>query len=124
MVQHALIVEDKLNIAPPLEFIMNQVGFDFPVVADGEETPAAVAEQPSDIALLDIMIPKRNGYEIHRTIRGDPDWRDVRIIMPTVKGRNAEREKGTAFGTGDYTTKLFFTWGSTDRFRERLAGAN
>lgn len=121
MAQHVLIVEDEPNIALPLEFIMSQAGFDVRVAIDGEAALAAVAEKTPDLILLDVMIPKRDGYDVCQTIRANPDWKDVRIVMLTAKGRDVEREKGLALGADDYVTKPFSTQELTDRVKELLA---
>jgi len=91
--------------------------------ADGEAALAAVAAELPDLVLLDVMMPRKNGYEVCQAIRANPDWKAVRIIMLTAKGREVEREKGLALGADDYITKPFSTQEVVERVRELLAEA-
>ena len=82
---------------------------------------AAVTAETPDLVLLDVMMPRKNGYEVCQAIRANPDWKAVRIIMLTAKGREVEREKGLALGADDYITKPFSTQEVVERVRELLA---
>lgn len=104
-----LVVDDEPNIVVSLEFLMKQAGYDVRVARNGEEALKAVEERTPDLILLDVMMPKRNGYDVCQRVRADPRWHDVRIIMLTAKGRDVEREKGLALGADDYITKPFST---------------
>jgi DNA-binding response OmpR family regulator len=79
-----------------------------------------MAAAPPDLVLLDVMMPKRDGYDVCQTIRANPDWAGVRIIMLTAKGREVEREKGMALGADDYITKPFSTREVVERVRRHL----
>jgi DNA-binding response OmpR family regulator len=68
-----------------------------------------VAGDPPDLILLDVMIPKRDGYDVCQTIRANPAWSAVKIIMVSAKGRDIEVEKGLALGADAYVTKPFST---------------
>ena len=70
------------------------------------------------------MMPRKNGYEVCQAIRANPDWKSIRIIMLTAKGREVEREKGMALGADDYITKPFSTQEVVGRVRELLAEAS
>ncbi len=107
MAQSVLIVDDEPNIVLSLEFLMNQAGFDVSVARDGEEALDAVKRQAPDLILLDIMIPKRDGYEICKSVRANPERKDTPIIILTAKGRDTEREMGMAAGADDFITKPF-----------------
>jgi len=109
MTRDVLIVDDEPNIVLSLQFLMKKAGFTVRVARDGEEALAELAKARPDLVLLDVMMPKRDGFEVCQTIRANPDWRDVRIIMLTAKGREIEREKGLALGADDYITKPFST---------------
>ncbi|MBF0183013.1 MAG: response regulator [Magnetococcales bacterium] len=104
-----LIVDDAPNIVLSLEFLMKKEGFSVRSASDGEEALRAVAEKKPDLVLLDVMMPKRNGYDVCEAIRANPLWQGVRIIMLTAKGREVEQEKGLALGADDYVTKPFST---------------
>ena len=104
-----LVVDDEPNIVVSLEFLMKEAGYNVRVAHNGDEALRAIHERAPDVVLLDVMMPKRNGYDLCQTIRANPDWKDVRIIMLTAKGRDVEREKGFALGADDYITKPFST---------------
>lgn len=74
---------------------------------DGRETLAAVAELPPDVLLLDLMMPRGNGYEVCRALRASPDYNAVRIIMLTARGGSGEESKGMDAGADAYVTKPF-----------------
>lgn len=109
MSQSVLIVDDEPNIVRSLEFLMTKAGYEVRVARDGEQALSEIAKAPPDLVLLDAMMPKRDGFDVCQTIRGNPDWADIRVIMLTAKGRDIEREKGLAMGADDYITKPFST---------------
>ena len=115
-----LVADDEPNIVLSLQFLMKQAGFDVRVARDGEEAIAMIAERQPDLVLLDVMMPKKDGYEVCQTIRNTPDWKDMRIIMLTAKGREVEREKGMAMGADEYITKPFSTRYVVERVRQLL----
>ncbi|MBF0137337.1 MAG: response regulator [Magnetococcus sp. DMHC-1] len=104
-----LIVDDAPNIVLSLEFLMKKEGFAVRTAADGEAALQAIDEKIPDLILLDVMMPKRNGYEVCAAIRANPQHQKVRIIMLTAKGREVEQQKGLALGADDYVTKPFAT---------------
>ena len=117
-----LVVDDEPNIVVSLEFLMKQAGYDVRVARDGEEAMRAIEHRKPRLVLLDVMMPKRNGYEICQSIRSNPDWHDIRIIMLTAKGRDVEVEKGLALGADDYITKPFSTREVVARVRSLIDG--
>jgi DNA-binding response OmpR family regulator len=123
MANKILVVDDEPNIVLSLEFLMKQAGFQVRTASDGEAALVAVAADPPDLMLLDVMMPRKNGYEVCQAVRANPDWKAVRIIMLTAKGREVEREKGLALGADDYITKPFSTQEVVERVRELLADA-
>ncbi len=118
-----LVVDDEPNIVLSLEFLMEQAGFEVRVARDGEQALGAMREKRPDLILLDVMIPRGDGYSICKAVRANPAWRDVRIVMLTAKGRDSEREKGIALGADDYITKPFSTREVVDRVKELLGVA-
>ena len=120
MANSVLVVDDEPNIVLSLEFLMKQAGYDVRVARDGEAALRAIEEKVPDLILLDVMIPKRDGYDVCQAIRANPGWKDVRIIMLTAKGREVEREKGIALGADDYITKPFSTRDVVDRVEQFL----
>ena len=120
MARSVLVVDDEPNIVRSLEFLMNQAGYRVRIVRDGEQALAAIEAEPPDLVLLDVMMPKRDGFQVCREVRANPDWRDIRIIMLTAKGQEAERERGIEMGADDYVTKPFSTRALVRKVREML----
>jgi DNA-binding response OmpR family regulator len=109
MPHRILIVDDEPNIVISLEYLMKREGFDTAVAADGEAALQALEKAPPDLVILDVMLPRMNGFEVCRRIRADPRWRSLRILMLTAKGRDTEVEKGLGLGADAYVTKPFST---------------
>jgi len=122
MAHRILIADDEPNIVLALEFLMKKEGYEVQTVSDGEDALHAIEKSPPDLILLDIMMPKLDGYEVCQRIRSDPSMKDIVIIMLTAKGREVEREKGLALGADFYITKPFSTREVVQKVREVLAG--
>jgi two-component system, OmpR family, alkaline phosphatase synthesis response regulator PhoP len=115
-----LVVDDEPNIALSLEYLMKGQGFEVRVARDGEAALAALRERVPDVMLLDVMLPKCDGYEVCQTVRATPELADVKIIMLTARGRAIEQEKGLALGADDYITKPFSTREVIERVRQYM----
>ncbi len=109
MTKRVLIVDDEPNIVISLEYLMKKEGFEVAVAADGEAALAEVARFVPDLVLLDVMMPKKSGYEVCEALRADPTCAGMRIVMLTAKGRETEMAKGMALGADAYVTKPFAT---------------
>ena len=109
MQKRILIVDDDPNIVVSLEYLMKREGHTVAVAVDGEAALAAVAECAPDLILLDIMMPKKDGFEVCREIRANPAWQAIKVVMLTARGRDADRSKGLALGADAYMTKPFST---------------
>jgi DNA-binding response OmpR family regulator len=116
-----LIVDDEAYIVTSLEYVMQSAGFEVAVAYDGEEALQKVAEKVPDLMILDLMMPKLDGFEVCEKIRQNPLWKDIRIVILTAKGRDIERKKGMSLGADDYMTKPFSTRDILDRVKELLA---
>ena len=116
-----LIVDDEPNIRLSLKFLMTKAGYAVRTAGDGEEALAEVARAKPDLMLLDVMMPKIDGFSVCQRIKSTPEWKDVRIVMLTARGRDVEREKGLALGADDYITKPFSTKDALDRVAALLA---
>ncbi len=109
MSQEILIVDDEDNIVLSLEFLMKQAGFEVRTAQDGEQAIEALEARIPDLVLLDVMMPRKDGYEVCQEIRQRSEWAHLPVVMLTAKGRDVEREKGLAMGADDYITKPFST---------------
>jgi len=117
-----LIVDDEPNIVLSLEFLMKQQGYETRVARDGDEALAEVERFRPDLVLLDVMLPRRDGFEVCQRLRTD-GWSDLKILMLTAKGRDVEIEKGLALGADGYVTKPFSTAELVARVADMLQGA-
>jgi DNA-binding response OmpR family regulator len=102
-----LIADDEPNIVTSLEYLMMRSGYEVQVARDGDEVLALVESFRPDVVLLDVMMPRRNGYEVCQKMREHPDWRQIKIVMLSAKGREAEVNKGLSLGADTYVTKPF-----------------
>jgi len=102
-----LIADDEPNIVTSLEFLMRNCDYDVRVARDGEEALRLAEDFQPDVILLDVMMPRCNGFEVCRRMRGNPALRSVKILMLTAHGREAEVERGLALGADAYITKPF-----------------
>lgn len=122
MASKVLIVDDEPNIVLSLEFLMNQQGYETRVARDGDEALAEVEGFRPDLVLLDVMLPRRDGFEVCQRLRAD-GWSELKILMLTAKGRDVEIEKGLALGADGYVTKPFSTGELVARVADMLERA-
>jgi len=108
MASKILIADDEPNIVISLEFLMQRQGYETHVARDGDEALAEIERVRPDLVLLDVMLPRRDGFEVCQKLRED-GWDDLKIVMLTAKGRDVEIEKGLAVGADAYVTKPFST---------------
>jgi two-component system alkaline phosphatase synthesis response regulator PhoP len=109
MTKKVLIADDEQNIVISLEFLLRREGFEVFVAGDGEEALTKLRAEKPDLVLLDVMMPKMNGFDVCQAIRADPDLAGMRVLMLTAKGREAEVSKGLGLGADAYMTKPFST---------------
>ena len=107
MPKEILIVDDELSVVVPIQFLMEQQGYRVMVATRGENALDLIYQYKPDLVLLDIMLPGIDGYEVCEIIRLNPNYRDVKIIFLTARGREAEIAKGLALGADAYFTKPF-----------------
>jgi DNA-binding response OmpR family regulator len=107
MSKKILIADDEPNIVTSLEYLMTKSGYEVRVARNGEEALAELESFLPDVVLLDVMMPKKSGYEVCQTMRGHPAWRHIKVVMLSAKGREAEVSKGLSLGADVYITKPF-----------------
>jgi len=116
-----LIADDEPNMLLSLEFLMRRAGFEVATATDGQTALDAIESTSPDLALLDILMPKKSGLEVCETVRANPNLKDVKIVLLTAMGREVDREKGLALGADAYITKPFATNELVARIKELLA---
>ena len=109
MSQKILIADDEPNIVISLEYLMKREGYSVTVARDGDEALAAITRERPDLVLLDVMMPKKNGFEVCQAVRANEELRATKILMLTAKGRDTDLAKGLALGADAYMTKPFST---------------
>lgn len=104
MARKVLVVDDEKSIVKGLKFSLMQDSMEVDCAYDGEEALDMARQNQYDIILLDVMLPKMNGFEVCQQIR---DFSDVPIIMLTAKGDDMDKILGLEYGADDYITKPF-----------------
>ena len=105
-----LIVDDEQHIRLLIEQTLEELeddGVELLTARDGEEALDVVANQHPDLVFLDVMMPKKDGFEVCRTIKGDPATAGTTVILLTAKGQAYDHEQGMAAGADLYLTKPF-----------------
>ncbi|AWJ83751.1 two-component system response regulator [Azospirillum sp. TSH58] len=104
-----LVADDEPSIVLSLQVLLQKAGFAVRIARNGEEALDSVAESTPDLILLDAMMPRRDGFDVCQSLRANPAYQSLPIIMLTAKSRDVERQKGMALGATDYITKPFST---------------
>jgi two-component system alkaline phosphatase synthesis response regulator PhoP len=105
--QRVLVVDDDREIVRLLRAYLEREGFQVVVALDGEEALHALRREKPDLVVLDLMLPKRDGWEITRVVRADPSLQHIPIIMLTARSEEADRVVGLELGADDYVVKPF-----------------
>lgn len=121
MSKRVLIVDDEPNIVISLEFLLKREGYEVNVSRDGQEGLAAIKAKRPDLVVLDVMMPKLDGFAVLEALRADPELAATRVLMLTAKGREAEQKKGLGLGADAYMPKPFSTHELVAKVKELLA---
>lgn len=118
-----LIVEDEKNILDAQAMILEDE-FDVIKAADGEEGLKLAKKHLPDLVVLDLMLPKRGGYDLSFHFRQDKQLRDMKILMVTALSQEIDKRKGQMVGADHYMTKPFEPDEFLDRVRSLLKDAD
>jgi DNA-binding response OmpR family regulator len=102
-----LAVDDEPNILLSLEYILQQEGYDVQLARDGQEALELAEKVRPDLILLDVAMPRMDGYEVCRLLRECEDLASTKVVMLTAKGQPLEKKKGLEVGADVYVTKPF-----------------
>lgn len=116
-----LIAEDEANIVESLTFILGRAGFDVSTVADGEAALRSLRHDAPDLLILDVMMPRLNGFEVLKKIRADARLQRLPVIVLTAKTQARDREAALAVGADTYMTKPYSNREIVEQVR-RLTG--
>ena len=102
-----LVVDDEIYIVHILDFSLGMEGYEVLTALDGEQALEKARAEKPDLIVLDIMMPKLDGYETCKRLKADADTKDVPVILLSAKGRNVDQKVGFEVGADDYITKPF-----------------
>lgn len=105
--ERVLVVDDEVYILHILDFILGAESYEVVTATDGEQALQRVREDKPDLVILDIMMPKLDGYETCRIIKQDEETKHIPVILLTAKGREIDQKLGEEVGASDYITKPF-----------------
>ncbi len=115
-----LVVDDEIYIVHILDFSLGIEGYEVMTALDGEQALAKVAQDKPDLIVLDIMMPKLDGYETCKALKSNPETREIPVILLSAKGRNVDQKVGFEVGADDYITKPFSPRKLVERFNAIL----
>ena len=118
MATRILITEDEPNIVESLTFILTRAGYDVSSVADGEAAMHRLHSNPPDIMVLDIMLPKLNGFEVLKLVKSDPFLKSMPVVILTAKGQTHDRQLAEEIGADAFVTKPFSNRDIIDQIRK------
>lgn len=102
-----LVVDDEIYIVHILDFSLGMEGYEVLTALDGEQALEKARAQHPDLIVLDIMMPKLDGYETCKMLKADDRTKDIPVILLSAKGRNVDQKIGFEVGADEYITKPF-----------------
>ena len=115
-----LVVDDEIYIVHILDFSLGMEGYEVVTALDGEQALEKLKVEKPDLIVLDIMMPKLDGYEVCKAIKSDPETRQIPVILLSAKGRNVDQKMGFDVGADDYITKPFSPRKLVERINQLL----
>lgn len=107
MTKKILIVDDEPNIVMTLEYAFKKQDYQVFIARDGQEALDILESEIPNVVLLDIMMPKVDGYQTLQQIKSKDALKSVKVVFLTAKTKSADIEKGLAMGADRYLTKPF-----------------
>ncbi|MCB9673566.1 MAG: response regulator [Alphaproteobacteria bacterium] len=110
MALKVLIVDDEPHIRLLLEQTLDELedhDVELATASNGQEALEIVRDDPPDLMLLDVMMPFVNGFDVCRSVKGDPATAGIKVMMLTAKGQDLDRQAGLDVGADRYVTKPF-----------------
>ena len=106
-IKKILIVDDEQDIVETLKFMLEAQGYECYCAYDGETGLSMAKEIIPDLMILDVMMPKMNGYKISRLLKYDAKYKDIPILMITARSQEEDKLIGQETGVNEYITKPF-----------------
>ncbi|MEQ8225112.1 MAG: response regulator [Candidatus Eremiobacterota bacterium] len=117
-----LLVDDEPYIIKSLSFVLEKKGYNVLCASNGDDALDKIKSYRPDLVLLDVMMPKKTGYDVCLEIRRYQEFKDLYIIMLTAKSQDADKEKGLQAGANEYLTKPFSPVKMLQRLEEIFSG--
>ena len=111
-----LVVDDEIHIIKIIAYKMRSAGYEVVSARDGVEALEQVRAGRPDLVLLDVMMPRMDGFQTLEALKADPATRDIPVFLLTVKSKDTDRQRGYQLGAEDYLTKPF----SPNKLLERV----
>ena len=121
MAANVLIAEDEPNLVESLSFILRREGCRVTAVFDGDSLMDRLREELPDVLVLDVMLPRRNGFDVLKAIKTDPRLTSLPVMVLTAKGQERDRRAAEQLGADAYVTKPFSNRDVVEHIK-RLAG--
>lgn len=102
-----LVVDDEPHILRPLSYLFKKSGYNVDTAQDGEEALDKIYQQHPKLILLDIMMPKKDGYEVCSQLRQQDGLKDIYVAMLSAKGQSIDQELGLQKGANEYIAKPY-----------------
>lgn len=115
-----LIAEDEPDIRELVAFTLRYAGYEVVTATNGEEAVQLSREHMPDLALMDVRMPRMTGYDACRTMKADPEMKDIPVVFLSAKGQEAEIATGLQAGAEEYLLKPFAPDQLTERVRAIL----
>lgn len=116
MSDKVLVCDDEPYILESVAYIIEREGFEVLTAEDGEEALDVAKKENPKLIFLDVMMPKKTGYEVCEELKSNPDTKDIHIIMLTARGQDSDEQMAKDVGANEYMTKPF----SPRKLRKRL----
>ena len=117
-----LVVEDSLSQRQAISEILRQVGYNVSIATDGVEALENIQTSSPDLVVLDIVMPRMNGYEVCRRLKNDPKTQNLPVVMCSSKGEEFDRYWGMKQGADAYIVKPFEESELTGTIKQLLRG--
>jgi DNA-binding response OmpR family regulator len=116
-----LVVDDEPDVLSLLNLMLESQGYLVVSASDGQEALEKARSSGPDLILLDVMLPRLDGYKVARMLKFDENFRHIPIIMLTAKVQEKDRQTGLEMGVDDYITKPFDTAALLEKVKTILA---
>lgn len=123
MALDVLIAEDEPSILDSLEFILKRAGLSCASVTDGDQVVGAVRRLAPRVVVLDVMLPRRTGFEVLKQLRADPETTELPVLILTAKGQAQDRRIAEELGASSFITKPYANAEVVETVRALLAEA-